>query len=91
MTLTPDLLGEFDAAMEDLEDLTNALDELGPNYLRACMAAGPRAGTPTRPPGMPVHIARAVREIADDALVRHAARTPAPPRRAAHLQLITNP
>jgi hypothetical protein len=55
------------------------------------MAAGPRAGTPTRPPGMPVHIARAVREIADDALVRHAARTPAPPRRAAHLQLITNP
>jgi hypothetical protein len=72
--VTPDLLDEFAIAMEDLEGVADALEEHGPAYLRRCMEAGRMRIAPSRPTELPPAIAKAIREIADDALVRVAAR-----------------
>jgi hypothetical protein len=78
--MTPDLLAEFEAAMSDLEDLVAAIDQHGPGYLRACLETSSLRQSPRRPPELPATIARAIREVADDALVRAAARRPLIPR-----------
>lgn len=75
--MTPDLLAEFETAMRDLEELQHVIDQLAPGYLRDCMMVGAdrqRLKAPNRPAGMPPLIAKAIREIADDALVRVASR-----------------
>lgn len=77
--MTPDLLHELSAAMRDLEDLADALDKHAPAYLRQLIAAGAdrqRLRGPRCPAGLPPSLAKVVREVADDALVRAAARRP---------------
>lgn len=86
--MTPDLLAEFGAAMRDLEDLNDAIDQHGAAYLRRCIEAGRSRGTPHRPPQLPPLVAKTIREIADDALVRAAARRPR--RRSTHPPLIAS-
>lgn len=78
--MTPDLVAEFETAMRDLEEMQHVLDQLAPAYLRELITIGAdrrRVHAPARPKGMPPLLAKAIREIADDALVRAAARTPA--------------
>lgn len=75
---TPDLNAEFALAMSDLEDVLEQLEQHGPSYLHRLMHHdGPLR--PTRPRTLTPTVAKIVREIADDALVRAAARRPLAP------------
>lgn len=68
--MTPDLLAAFESGMEDLEDVLHVLERHGPGYLRTCLEASRRRCAPPAPRELPPVLAKAIRELADDALVR---------------------
>lgn len=74
----PDLFTQFRDAMRDLGDAKSALEQHGPAYLREVLEAQHRGRlhAPARPPELPAVMAKLIRDYADDAIVRDAARNP---------------
>lgn len=71
---TPSLTDAFADAMADLESAMDLLDRYGPQYVRDCIRHSTTRGGglgQLHQPNLPPPLRRLVREIADDAVVRH--------------------